>query len=73
MVFPKEKRVVDHSTSQRLKYRPRESQEKNLIMHCGQLKLLLAETHFLTQWSSANDIVIYIGGASGMHLPTLSR
>jgi hypothetical protein len=31
------------------------------------------ETSFLTNWAAPDDVIVYIGGGNGNHLPTLSR
>jgi hypothetical protein len=32
-----------------------------------------SQVAFLTQWASPGDLVVYVGGGTGMHLPTLAR
>lgn len=66
-------RTIDHGTSKRMVYHSRESDDKNMIMQCGQLKLLCTETSFLTRWASPGDVVVYVGGGNGIHLPTIAR
>lgn len=68
-----ETRTVCHSTSPRIPYHPRESKDKNQIMHCGQLKLLCLEAEFLNKWAEPGDLVVYVSGSGCMHLPTISR
>lgn len=67
------KRTLCQDSSERLPYVTRDSNSKSNIMHSGQLKLLCMETSFLTKWAAPDDIVVYIGGGNGNHLPTLAR
>lgn len=67
------RRRLDHGSDPRLAYEPRASKDKASVMHCGQLKLLCMETAFLTEHASAGDVVVYVGGGNGVHLPTLAR
>lgn len=67
------KRVVSHDTDQRMEYQSRHTKDKSSIMHCGQLKLMCMETSFLTDWAAKGDLVVYVGGGNGLHLPTLAR
>lgn len=66
-------RTVRHERDPKMKYEPRATDAKSSIMHCGQLKLLCMETAFLTEWGKPNDVVVYVGGGNGIHLPTLAR
>ena len=40
--------------------------------HMGQVKLLLSEIDFLTDFARQGDIIVYVGAADGMHMPTLA-
>jgi hypothetical protein len=42
-------------------------------IHKGQIKLLLNEIDFLTDFAEPGDVVVYAGAADGRHLPTLYR
>lgn len=46
-----------------------ECKHKNI--HKGQLKLLVGEISFLTQFARCFDTVLYVGAADGLHIPVL--
>merc|ERR1719334_2228914 len=56
----------------RLKYRIRDEQDKRSVIHHGQLKLLLSEIRFLTEYNELAPVVIYAGAAPGHHIAYLS-
>ena len=42
--------------------------------HMGQVKLLLSEIDFLTDFAiNRGTVIVYVGAADGMHIPTLDR
>lgn len=51
----------------------RRNQEKKTVLHRGQLKLLLSEIEFLTEYSKKNDILVYVGAAPGRHIDYLTK
>ena len=63
-----------HNSSPALEYNP-ESPTKMLCRllnkHMGQMKLLLSEIDFLSDFARAGDTVVYAGAADGEHIPTL--
>lgn len=62
-------RILKDSDPQ-LKYSKRKGDRS--VNHWGQRKLLLSEIEFLTNYSSANDTVVYVGAAPGTHIKWLS-
>lgn len=53
------------------KYYKREKEAKTVV-HWGQRKLLVSEIEFLTLFAKRGDTVVYVGSASGIHIPFLS-
>lgn len=64
---------LDHDTYPRIAYSDRKGLDLEGNVVCGQLKALCMDVQFLTRHSSAGDLVVYIAGKDGGHLPTLSR
>jgi hypothetical protein len=46
---------------------------RQVNQHKGQLKLLLSEIDFLTDFARHGDTVVYAGATCGSHLPILAR
>ena len=57
----------------RLKYFVRDEDDKKSVIHFGQLKLLLTEIRFLTEYHKLSNIVVYAGAAPGHHIKYLSK
>ena len=57
----------------RLKYYIRDEDNKKNVIHFGQLKLLLTEIRFLTEYHKLSNIVVYAGAAPGHHIRYLSK
>lgn len=64
---------LDHTTYPRMHYADRKGLDLTGNVYCGQLKALCMDVQFLTAHSSTGDLVVYIAGRDGGHLPTLSR
>eukprot|EP01084_Bolivina_argentea_P144664 253753_1 len=56
----------------RLTYRVREESDKKDVIHFGQLKLLLSEIRFLTEYCEHGKVIVYAGAAPGHHIKYLS-
>lgn len=52
--------------------RPYDPRVKVNNIHWGQMKLILSEIEFLTQYHSRGSVVLYVGAAPGEHIPLLS-
>ena len=64
---------MDHETHPRIPYEHRKSLSLDGAEVCGKLKALCSEVQFLTKVASPGDVVVYVAGSQGSHLPTLSK
>lgn len=64
-------RIMDENLP-RLPYYDR-SKEITTNVHKGQLKLLMSEIEFLTQYGNTTKHVLYVGSAPGYHIPCLAE
>lgn len=56
----------------RLPYKVREEKDKVNVIHFGQLKLLLSEIRFLTEYNEMGKVIVYAGAAPGHHIGYLA-
>jgi len=56
----------------RLEYKVRAEADKASVIHFGQLKLLLSEIRFLTEFNELGTVVVYAGAAPGHHIAYLA-
>ena len=61
------------STYPRLPYKVRAERDKESVIHYGQLKLLLSEIRFLTEYNELGKVVVYAGAAPGHHIGYLAE
>lgn len=66
-----EKLMYVHPDSPRMPYRRRKDSIKTSI-HWGQRKLMMSEIQALSEVTITNPTVVYVGAASGVHIPFLS-
>jgi hypothetical protein len=64
-------RLLEYTTSPRMKYRAREAAEKAGLSHCPNIKMLVNDVAFLTEHARAGDTALYIGGTIGGYLPVV--
>jgi len=57
----------------RLPYQVRAEKDKQDVIHFGQLKLLLSEIRFLTEFNELGKVVVYAGAAPGHHIGYLAE
>jgi hypothetical protein len=61
-----------HPTSEATVYKWEDEDRERSVSHWGQLKLLLSEIEFLSLYSDPDDVIVYIGGAPGVHISLLA-
>jgi hypothetical protein len=69
---PTTSRLLEYSSSPRMKYRERASEEKAGLSHCPNIKMLVNDVDFLTENAKAGDTVLYVGGTIGAYLPVVA-